>query len=180
MFGNVSRVLAFLMLFLSDTAVGLEYSLIEVYQGLESVPTVEPPDVCAIGGALSPYVGTVSLKIERPFVVTNEIMRAICVVSNGLHNAISLFEVGADGFGYDIERWESHKCKWQGTGLSWCASGRRVKKLERGVVYDFEIRCKPAKEKQRVALEYWVGDPLMSAPRTVFSESFNTMPQTSF
>ena len=58
LFGNVSRVLAFLMLFLSDTVVGLEYSLIEVYQGLESVPAVEPTDVCANGGALSPYAWT--------------------------------------------------------------------------------------------------------------------------
>lgn len=119
-------------------------------------------------------MGGVYLKMARPFVTTQEIMRVTFVVSNGLHKAITFFEVGEDGFGCDIEKWEGGR--WRESGVTWCATGRKLKTLASGATYEFDVRCEAVRGQKRVALEYWAGEPLVTAPKTVFSERFSEGP----
>src|SRR5574344_1727193 len=105
-------------------------------------------------------IGNVSLKMTRPFVTTQGMASAAFTISNGLHNAITHFEVGDDGFGYDVEKLQNGK--WRGSGQSWCATGRKLKTLGSGETYEFDARCDPYKGHQRIVLEYWRGEPLVT------------------
>ena len=93
-----------------------------------------------------------------------------CVISNGTSNVISFFKVYADGFGYSLEWLENGK--WMTSGTTWCATGRDIVKLNTAEVYSFKAKVPLDQCKRRLSVEYWSGEPLVSAPKQVKSEPF--------
>lgn len=66
MSGSFQKILVFLTLFASGTVVGMEYSIIEVYQGHETIPSEDPPEMCAIKKEMSsPYAWTLRQDIRK-------------------------------------------------------------------------------------------------------------------
>ena len=93
-----------------------------------------------------------------------------CVISNGTSNVISFFKVYDDGFGCSLEWQEGGN--WMTSGTTWCATGRDIVKLSTAEVYSFKAKVPMDRRKQRLSIEYWNGEPLVTAPMEVKSEPF--------
>ena len=93
-----------------------------------------------------------------------------CVISNGTSKVISFFKVYDDGFGYSLEWLENGK--WKTSGVMWCATGRDIVKLNAAEVYSFKAKVPLDQCKRRLSVEYWNGEPLVSAPKQVKSKPF--------
>ena len=53
-----------------------------------------------------------------------------------------------------------------------CATGRDIVKLNTADVYSFKAKVPLDRCKRRLSVEYWSGEPLVSAPKQVKSEPF--------
>ena len=93
-----------------------------------------------------------------------------CVLSNGTSSVISFFRVYDDGFGYSLERQENGN--WMPSGTTWCATGRDIVKLDAAETYSFKAQIPLDHHKRRISVEYWDGEPLLSAPKNVKSKGF--------
>lgn len=93
-----------------------------------------------------------------------------CVISNGTASVISFFKVYDDGFGYSLEWQEGGN--WKTSGIMWCATDRDIVKLSAAEVYSFKAKVPLDHCKRRLSVEYWDGEPLVSAPKHVKSEPF--------
>ena len=93
-----------------------------------------------------------------------------CVISNGTSNVVSFFKVYDDGFGYSIECQEGGK--WTASGVTWCATDRDIVKLNTAEVYSFKAKVPLDHYKRRLSVEYWNGEPLVTAPKQVRSMPF--------
>ena len=112
----------------------------------------------------------VTLSIVGGESACNEDANISCVVSNGTSNVISFFKVYDDGFGCSIE-WEDGD-NWKTSGTTWCATGRDIVKLSTAEVYSFKVKVPLDHYKRRLSVEYWNGEPLVTAPMEVKSEPF--------
>ena len=112
----------------------------------------------------------VTLSIVGGESTCNEYADISCVISNGTASVISFFKVYDDGFGYSLEWQEGGN--WMTSGVMWCATGRDVVKLNAGEVYSFKAKAPLDHCKRRLSVEYWDGEPLVSAPKQVKSEPF--------
>ena len=112
----------------------------------------------------------VTLSIVGGESACNEDANISCVVSNGTSNVISFFKVYDDGFGCSIE-WEDGD-NWKTSGITWCATGRDIVKLSTAEVYSFKVKVPLDHYKRRLSVEYWNGEPLVTAPMEVKSEPF--------
>ena len=112
----------------------------------------------------------VTLSIVGGENTTNEDADISCVISNGTSNVISFFKVYDDGFGCSLERQEGGN--WMTSGTTWCATGRDIVKLSTAEVYSFKAKVPMDRRKQRLSIEYWNGEPLVTAPMEVKSEPF--------
>ena len=101
---------------------------------------------------------------------TNEDADISCVISNGTSNVISFFKVYDDGFGCSLEWQEGGN--WMTSGTTWCATGRDIVKLSTAEVYSFKAKVPMDRRKQRLSIEYWNGEPLVTAHMEVKSEPF--------
>ena len=112
----------------------------------------------------------VTLSIVGGENTTNEDADISCVISNGTSNVISFFKVYDDGFGCSLEWQEGGN--WMTSGTTWCATGRDIVKLSTAEVYSFKAKVPMDRRKHRLSIEYWDGEPLVSAPMEVKSEPF--------
>ena len=112
----------------------------------------------------------VTLSIVGGEVSGNEEADVSFVISNGTSNVISFFKVYDDGFGCSLEWQEGGK--WKTSGVMWCATGRDIVKLNAAEVYSFKAKVPLDHCKRRLSVEYWDGEPLVSAPKHVKSEPF--------
>ena len=80
------------------------------------------------------------------------------------------FKVYDDGFGCSIEWQEGGN--WKTSGVMWCATDRDIVKLSAAEVYSFKAKVPLDHCKRRLSVEYWDGEPLVSAPKHVKSEPF--------
>ena len=97
-----------------------------------------------------------------------------CVISNGSSNVISFFRVYDDGFGCSIEWLEGGN--WVTSGVTWCATGREIVKLNAAEVYSFKAKVPLDRSRRRLSVEYWDGEPLVSVPKHVKSDPFVCVP----
>ena len=112
----------------------------------------------------------VTLSIVGGESACNEDADISCVISNGTSNVISFFKVYDDGFGCSLEWQEGGN--WMTSGTTWCATGRDIVKLSTAEVYSFKAKVPMDRRKQRLSIEYWNGEPLVTAPMEVKSEPF--------
>ena len=112
----------------------------------------------------------VTLSVVGGESTSNEDADISCVISNGTSNVISFFKVYDDGFGCSLEWQEGGK--WKTSGVMWCATGRDIVKLSAAEVYSFKAKVPLDHCKRRLSVEYWDGEPLVSAPKHVKSEPF--------
>ena len=115
----------------------------------------------------------VTLSVVGGESTSNEDADISCVISNGTSNVISFFKVYDDGFGCSLEWQEGGK--WKTSGVMWCATGRDIVKLSTAEVYSFKAKVPMDRRKQRLSIEYWNGEPLVTAPMEVKSEPFVCM-----
>ena len=113
---------------------------------------------------------SVTLSVVGGEGTSNEDADISCVISNGTSNVISFFKVYDDGFGYSLEWLENGK--WMTSGTTWCATGRDIVKLNTAEVYSFKAKVPLDQCKRRLSVEYWDGEPLLSAPKQVKSKPF--------
>ena len=111
----------------------------------------------------------VTLSIVGGENTTNEDADISCVISNGTSKVISFFKVYDDGFGCSLEWQEGGN--WMTSGTTWCATGRDVVKLNTAEVYSFKAKAPLDHCKRRLSVEYWNGEPLVSAPMEVKSHT---------
>ena len=116
----------------------------------------------------------VTLSIVGGERVFDEDANVSCVISNGTSNAISFFKVYDDGFGCTLEWQEGGN--WTTSGVTWCATGRDIVKLNAAETYSFKTKVPLNHREQRLSVEYWDGKPLLSAPKQVKSEPFVCVP----
>ena len=116
----------------------------------------------------------VTLSIVGGESTCNEEADVSCVISNGTPNVVSFFKVYDDGFGCSLE-WQEDG-NWKTSGVMWCATGRDIVKLNAAEVYSFKAKVPLDHCKRRLSVEYWDGEPLVSAPRQVKSEPFVCKP----
>ena len=112
----------------------------------------------------------VTLSIVGGETSCNEDADVSCVISNGTSNVISFFKVYDDGFGCSIEWQEGGN--WKTSGTTWCATGRDIVKLNAAEVYSFKTKVPLDHCNRRLSVEYWNGEPLVTAPMEVKSEPF--------
>ena len=112
----------------------------------------------------------VTLSIVGGESACNEDAYISCVISNGTPNVISFFKVYDDGFGYSLE-WQEEG-NWMTPGVTWCATGRDVVKLNTAEVYSFRVKVPLNHCRWRLSVEYWDDEPLVSAPKQAKSEPF--------
>jgi len=112
----------------------------------------------------------VTLSIVGGESTCNEDADVSCVISNGTPNVVSFFKVYDDGFGCSLE-WQEDG-NWKTLGVMWCATGRDIVKLNAAEVYSFKAKVPLDHCKRRLSVEYWDGEPLVSAPKHVKSEPF--------
>ena len=125
-------------------------------------------DECFFGILMSCPCG-VTLKQLEPIKTTQESSQATFVISNGLRSVITFFEVGDDGFGYDVEKFVDGN--WRPSGVTWCGTGRKLIKLAPGKNYDFDITFDVTNAPVRVSVEYWEKEPLVTPAQRVSSEA---------
>ena len=116
----------------------------------------------------------VTLSIVGGESACNEYADVSCVISNGTSNAISFFKVYDDGFGCTLE-WQEDG-KWRTSGITWCATGRDIVKLDAAKSYSFKTKVPLNHCKLRLSVEYWSDEPLVTEPKEVKSEPFVCMP----
>jgi len=104
----------------------------------------------------------------------NEDADVSCVISNGTSNVISFFRVYDDGFGCSLEWQEGGN--WVTSGVTWCATGREIVKLNAAEVYSFKAKVPLDHSRRRLSVEYWDGEPLVSVPKHVKSDPFVCVP----
>ena len=121
-----------------------------------------------------PQATGVTLSVVGGASACNEYADVSCVISNGTSNAISFFKVYDDGFGCTLEWQEGGN--WTTSGVTWCATGRDIVKLNAAETYSFKTKVPLNHREQRLSVEYWDGKPLVSAPKQVKSEPFVCVP----
>ena len=112
----------------------------------------------------------VTLSIVGGEASCNEDADVSCVISNGTSNVISFVKVYDDGFGCSIEWQEGGN--WKTSGTTWCATDRDIVKLNAAEVYSFKTKVPLDHCNRRLSVEYWNGEPLVTAPMEVKSEPF--------
>ena len=98
-----------------------------------------------------PQAAGVTLSIVGGERVFDEDANVSCVISNGTSNAISFFKVYDDGFGCTLEWQEGGN--WTTSGVTWCATGRDIVKLNAAETYSFRAKVPLDHYKQRLLVE---------------------------